>query len=72
VETLLRALGTCTGAPYVFLTDDSGIGAPHLEADTDRMRVEHFAHLLTRLLLADLAGLGMHEPGYGGIPDFAQ
>lgn len=72
VETLLRALGACTGAPYVYLTDHSGVGAPHLEADTERVRVEHFSLLLTRLLLADLAGLGMHEPGYGGIPDFAQ
>lgn len=72
VEVMLRAMGAYTGAPYVYLTDDSGVGESHLEADTDRVRVEHFALLLTRLLLADLTGIGMHEPGYGGVPDFAQ
>jgi hypothetical protein len=72
VEVMLRAMGTYTGAPYIFLTDDSGVGESHLEADTDRIRVEHFSVLLTRLLLADLVGVGMHEPGYGGVADFAQ
>jgi hypothetical protein len=67
VEFLFRALATASSAPYVYLTDDSGIGNPHLEADTDRVAVEYFADLLTRLLVSDLRGHGMHEPGaFGG------
>lgn len=63
VEYLFRAMGAVTSTPYVYLTDDSGIGAPHMEADTDRVGVERFNELLTRLLIADLRGQGMHEPG---------
>ncbi|MCB9618535.1 MAG: VWA domain-containing protein [Sandaracinus sp.] len=66
VEFLFRAMGTYTAAPYVYLTDDSGIGAPHMEADTDRVAVEYFHDALTRLLVEDLRGRGMHEPGMFG------
>lgn len=66
VEFLFRAMGTYTAAPYVYLTDDSGIGNPHLEADTDRVAVEYFHDALTRLLVEDLRGRGMHEPGMFG------
>jgi len=62
VEYLLRAMGAFTGTPYVYLTDDSGIGNPHMEADTDRISVEMFSDLLTRLVVSDLRGHGMHEP----------
>lgn len=63
VEYLFRAMGAATSVPYVYLTDDSGVGAPHLAADTDRVTVERFADLLTRLVISDLQGAGMHEPG---------
>jgi hypothetical protein len=63
VEYLFRAMGTVTSTPYVYLTDDSGIGAPHMPADTDHVTVERFADLLTRLVISDLQGAGMHEPG---------
>jgi len=66
VEYLWRAMGAFTSAPYVYLTDDSGIGNPHMEADTDRVAVEYFNDLLTRLLISDLRGQGMHEPGAFG------
>lgn len=62
VEYLFRAMGAQTGTPYVYLTDDSGVGNPHMEADTDRIAVEMFSDLLTRLLISDLRGRGMHEP----------
>ncbi|MBX3252232.1 MAG: VWA domain-containing protein [Myxococcales bacterium] len=66
VEFLFRAMGTYTSTPYVYLTDDSGIGNPHMEADTDRVAVEYFHDALTRLLVSDLEGRGMHEPeGFG-------
>jgi hypothetical protein len=63
VEYLFRAMGAFTSTPYVYLTDDSGIGAAHMEADTDRVGVERFNDLLVRMVLADLHGQGMHEPG---------
>lgn len=62
VEYLFRALGAYTSTPYVYLTDDSGVGGSHMEADTDRIAIEMFSDLLTRLLIADLRGEGMHEP----------
>ncbi len=64
VEFLFRAMGSVTSSPYVYLTDDSGVGGPHLEADTDRVGVEHFQTLLVRLVTSDLEGHGMHEPGF--------
>jgi hypothetical protein len=62
VEFLFRAMGSFTSTPYVYLTDDSGVGGHHMEADTDRVAVEMFSELLTRLLISDLQGAGMHEP----------
>lgn len=61
VEYLFRAMGASSGAPYVYLTDESGVGNPHMEADTDRVAVERFNGLLTRLVISDLRGQGMHE-----------
>ncbi|HUH05262.1 MAG TPA: carboxypeptidase regulatory-like domain-containing protein [Kofleriaceae bacterium] len=63
VEYLFRAMGVATSTPYVYLTDDSGIGNPHLAADTDQITVERFNELLLRLVVADLRGEGMHPPG---------
>jgi hypothetical protein len=68
VEYLFRALGTMTSTPYVYLTDDSGVGNAHMEADTDRVAVERFNDLLTRMIVSDLRGQGMHEPGPLGPP----
>lgn len=62
-EFLMRAMATFTSTPYAYLTDDSGIGAPHMHADTDRVAVEPFNQMLARLLLSELMGEGMHEPG---------
>ncbi|MEM9191195.1 MAG: vWA domain-containing protein [Myxococcota bacterium] len=69
VEYLFRAMGAFTSTPYVYLTDDSGIGNPHMEADTDRVAVEYFNDLLTRLVVSDLRGHGMHEPGQFAAPE---
>jgi hypothetical protein len=66
VEYLFRSMGLFTSTPYVYLTDDSGIGNPHQEADTDRVAVERFNDLLTRMIISDLGGNGMHEPGAFG------
>jgi hypothetical protein len=61
VEFLFRAMATVTGAPYTYLTDESGVGNPHMEADTDRVAVEYWNDQLTRLVTEDLRGAGMHE-----------
>ncbi len=63
VEFLFRAMGAYTSTPYVYLTDDSGVGGSHMEADTDRVAVERFNDALVRLITSDLRGEGMHEPG---------
>jgi hypothetical protein len=63
VEYLWRALGAYTSTPYVTLTDHSGIGNDHLEADTDEIHVERFNDCLVRLVVEDLRGQGMHAPG---------
>lgn len=60
VEYLFRAMGAATTAPYVHLTDDSGIGGRHLAADSHPTPVERFNDLLTRLLVSELRGQGMH------------
>ncbi len=44
------------------LTEDCGTGGHHMEADTDRVAIEVFSDALTRLLISDLQGQGMHEP----------
>lgn len=66
VEYLFRSMAAITSTPYVYLTNDSGIGNDHQEADTDRVAVEQFNRLLVRMVLSDLAGEGMHEPGVFG------
>ncbi len=63
VEYLFRAMGAFTSTPYVYLTDDSGVGNAHMEADTDRVGVERFNDMLVRMISSDLRGQGMHEPG---------
>lgn len=66
VEYLFRALGTITSTPFAQLTDDSGIGGAHLAADAPAQRTEMFSDLLTRLLVSDLRGQGMHASGWQG------
>jgi hypothetical protein len=63
VEYLFRAMGVATSTPYVYITDDSGIGNPHLAADTDAITVERLNDSLFRLIVQDLRGEGMHPPG---------
>jgi hypothetical protein len=48
-EYLMRSLALCTNGTYVFLTDHSGIGNPHLEPTTDTYDVEKLNDLLIRL-----------------------
>ncbi|MFK7978577.1 MAG: carboxypeptidase-like regulatory domain-containing protein [Saprospiraceae bacterium] len=49
-EYLMRCLSLTTNGTYVFLTDDSGIGNPHIAPTTDTYKVELLNGLLVRLI----------------------
>jgi hypothetical protein len=47
-EHLFRGLAVATGGKYTFLTDDSGIGNPHMKPDIQGYKVEPLNRLLVR------------------------
>lgn len=49
-EYLFRSIALATNGTYVFLTDDSGIGNPHIKPTTDEYEVEKLNDLLVRLV----------------------
>jgi hypothetical protein len=49
-EYLMRCMALATNGSYVFLTDDSGIGNPHIKPTTDEFKVELLNDLLPRLI----------------------
>ncbi|MEO1514821.1 MAG: carboxypeptidase-like regulatory domain-containing protein [Bacteroidota bacterium] len=49
-EYLMRSTALLTNGTYTFLTDDSGIGLPHLKPSTDSYNVEKLNDLIPRLL----------------------
>ena len=53
-EFLMRFLDVSTGGTYVFLTDDSGIGQPHLVPSVGAYEVEPLNELLVRLISGSL------------------
>ncbi len=50
VEFLMRYFSVATNGTYVFLTDDSGIGNPHIKPTTDDFKVEKLNDLIVRLI----------------------
>ncbi len=50
VEFLMRFFSVSTNGTYVFITDDSGIGNPHLKPSTDDFKVEKLNDLIVRLI----------------------
>jgi hypothetical protein len=50
-EFLMRSLALLTNGTYVFLTDDSGVGNPHIKPTTDKYDVELFNDLVQRLIV---------------------
>lgn len=50
VEFLMRSFSIATNGTYVFLTDDSGIGNPHLKPSTTNFKVEKLNDLIVRLI----------------------
>ncbi|NLE61850.1 MAG: VWA domain-containing protein [Planctomycetes bacterium] len=55
-EFLMRTTAMLTGAEYVFLTDDSGIGNPHAAPHIPCYVVQHLKQVLIRLITSELAG----------------
>ena len=49
-EYLMRCLSLTSNGTYVFLTDHSGIGNPHIEPTTDNYKVELLNDLMIRLI----------------------
>jgi hypothetical protein len=49
-EYLMRSIALATNGTYVFLTDESGIGAPHIKPTTDKYEVEKLNHILLRVI----------------------
>jgi len=49
-EYLMRSIALATNGTYAFLTDDSGIGGPHLKPGTDSYEVETLNDLLVRVI----------------------
>ena len=55
-EYLMRLMSMLTGARYMWLTDDSGIGNPHAEPKVQCYQVTRLEQLIQRVLLSELAG----------------
>jgi hypothetical protein len=49
-EFIMRSIALATNGDYVFLTDDSRVGLPHLKPTTDAFNVELFTNLLQRII----------------------
>lgn len=49
-EFMLRFFAIATGGTYVFITDDSGIGNPHIAASVGEYQVELLNELIIRLI----------------------
>ena len=61
-EYLMRCLSLTTNGTYVFLTDDSGIGNPHIAPTTDTYKVELLNGLLVRLISQYAAVVNCEQP----------
>lgn len=55
-EFVMRAAALLTGAQYLFLTDDSGVGNPHAEPHIPCYTVEQLAPLMVRTIRSELSG----------------
>ncbi|TMI83988.1 MAG: VWA domain-containing protein [Bacteroidetes bacterium] len=49
-EFIMRSIALATNGDYVFLTDESGVGLPHIKPTTDVFNVEFLNSLLERII----------------------
>ncbi|MGL1934412.1 MAG: VWA domain-containing protein [Fibrobacterales bacterium] len=54
-EYLFRSIAVATMGKYIYLTDHSGIGGGHLEAEVSEMKVETLNEILTRTIKEEIA-----------------
>ena len=47
----MRSIALLTNGTSFFLTDDSGIGNPHIQPTTDSLKVEHLNDMLVRTIV---------------------
>lgn len=55
-EFVMRSSALLTGAEYIFLTDDSGVGNPHAEPHIPCYTVEKLAGVMRRAIQTELTG----------------
>ncbi len=55
-ELVMRTAALLTGAEYLFLTDDSGVGNPHAEPHIPHYQVQRLDRLMIRMIASELAG----------------
>ena len=55
-EFVMRSAALLTGAQYMFLTDDSGVGNSHAEPHIPCYTVEQLAPLMVRAVRSELSG----------------
>jgi len=63
-EFLLRQEAIMTGGTYIFLTDDSGIGEPHLEPTVGEFTVEYLNACMIRVVNEYLTGIATDPVSY--------
>ncbi|CCG99918.1 hypothetical protein FAES_1909 [Fibrella aestuarina BUZ 2] len=68
-EYLLRSMALGTNGTYVFLTDDSGIGNPHIKPTTDQYTVEKLNALLVRLIAKFTQTTDCQPPTVANVPN---
>ena len=61
-EYLLRSMALATNGTYVFLTDHSGIGNPHIEPTTDEYEVELLNDALVRIITTFSRSMSCEDP----------
>lgn len=49
-EMLLRSMAIATNGTYLFLTDDSGVGNPHLEPSTEQYEVDTLNEMILKVI----------------------
>ncbi len=55
-EVVMRSCAMVTGGQFLFLTDDSGVGASHAEPKIPYYQVERLEKLMVRMIASELSG----------------
>src|SRR3989442_15170942 len=55
-EVVMRSCAMLTGSQFLFLTDDSGVGAAHGEPHIPFYQVQRLEQLIVRMIASELSG----------------